>query len=93
MKYEIIDFHTHPFLSQNGNICPYKEYIDLTTENTPEYMKKAGISKMVGSAWCEKNDDESHIEHLIRANDATIKLKEDLNIPFIVATDGIELTV
>ena len=28
MNYKIIDFHTHPFLTSDQNICSYKNYIE-----------------------------------------------------------------
>lgn len=49
MGFEIIDFHAHPFAEPSENICRHKEYCGLTSENTPEYLKKMGISHICGS--------------------------------------------
>ena len=76
MKYEIIDFHTHPFTFPEGNISAHREYIDVTTENTPEYLNKVGISKIVGSAVTKRDPDLSLAENMVKSNDETLKLAE-----------------
>ena len=52
MDYEIIDFHTHPFLDSEYNICGHKEYLNLTKEDTPRLLKNLGVTKICGSALC-----------------------------------------
>ena len=49
-KYEIIDFHTHPFLESKYDISSHKEYLRLTKEDTFRIMKNLGVSKICGSA-------------------------------------------
>lgn len=49
MSFEIIDFHAHPFLSDEDNLCFHKDVMQLTWETTQSEMKKAGISKFCGS--------------------------------------------
>ena len=36
MSFEIIDFHTHPFLDEAGNICVHNEVLSLRTEQIEE---------------------------------------------------------
>ena len=76
MAYDIIDFHTHPFTFPEGNISQHRDYIDLTTENTPDYLRKVGINHIVGSAGCRRIEGESIAEHIKRSNDATMQLAE-----------------
>lgn len=52
MQYEIIDFHTHPFNDSATNICAYKESLDMSEEQTIEYLKGLGITKICGSVLC-----------------------------------------
>ena len=42
---EIIDFHTHPFLSEDDSICIYKQ----TTKTTPQDLFNIGIKRFCGS--------------------------------------------
>ena len=85
MPFEIIDFHTHPFLTAEENICSHAEFCDMSWENTKRDMKKLGVSRIAGSvisaasracvpAW----------ETLRRDNDTALKLSElygDFYIP------------
>ena len=48
--FEIIDFHTHPFLNSSYNICNHKEVLqDMGVENTLSIMKDLGVSKICGA--------------------------------------------
>ncbi len=40
MSFEIIDFHTHPFLETNTNICAHKEFCGMNPENTRKVFEK-----------------------------------------------------
>ena len=88
MTYEIIDFHTHPFLNGDMNICIHKEYCNMSSKNTIAYLKGLGISKICGSviytegpakeAFCNVWDNIRH------SNDAALRIKEqygDFYIP------------
>lgn len=48
-KYKIIDFHTHPFPTNDYNICSHIEYSNMSEENTITDLKKLGIEKICGS--------------------------------------------
>lgn len=48
--FEIIDFHTHPFLHSSYNICNHKEVLqNMGVENTLSIMKDLGVSKICGA--------------------------------------------
>lgn len=70
---EIIDFHTHPFLDCNDNLCKYKDLMDMTPENTMENIKRAGISKFCGSVIKPMTPDFSAFRE---ANREALKLQE-----------------
>lgn len=48
-EFEVIDFHTHPFIEQKSNICGHKEYCNMSAESTVKTMKELGVSKICGS--------------------------------------------
>ena len=60
MKYEIIDFHTHPFNDSATNICAHKEHLDMSAEGTVEYLKGLGVSRICGSIICRNRQDVSY---------------------------------
>ena len=46
MKFEIIDFHAHPFITPDCNICRYKHFSDkITAEDTRRDLESLGTSK------------------------------------------------
>jgi len=49
MKFEIIDFHTHPFLTNEYNICSHKDYCEMSAQSTIDTMKGLGVTKICGS--------------------------------------------
>jgi len=49
MPRKIIDFHTHPYLSDDHNFCFYKESFRLHTDETVDFLKQQGISMICGS--------------------------------------------
>lgn len=49
MSFEIIDFHTHPFAEPSENICRHAEHCNMSPENTPEYLRSLGVSRICGS--------------------------------------------
>ena len=48
-NYEIIDFHTHPFLGPEQIICAHQDHCTLTTDGIEPYFRSLGISKICGS--------------------------------------------
>ena len=50
MKFEIIDFHTHPFLVNDNNICAHKSLLNMNGDTILKLMDMLNISKFCGSA-------------------------------------------
>lgn len=77
--YDIIDFHTHPFLNNITNICSHKEHCDMSVESTFNTMKKLGVSKICGSVIghdlpvSDKNNEWEQIKY---CNNEALKLRE-----------------
>lgn len=81
MSFEIIDFHTHPFLSERTNICAHKDFCNMSAENTLNMFKTLGVSKICGSVISTEKDSWDKIK---ANNDEVLKLKElygDFYIP------------
>ncbi len=49
IDFEIIDFHTHPFLREEDSICIYKDSAPLDAKGFGEKLSSAGISAFCGS--------------------------------------------
>ncbi len=85
MDFEIIDFHTHPFLTPDENICSHKEYCDMSAEHTKRDMEALGISRIAGSVISNKSRaDFPAWETLKEDNDTALKLRDlygDFYIP------------
>lgn len=47
--FEIIDFHIHPFLRSEDNICRYPEHYVMAPERIEADLREAGISRCCGS--------------------------------------------
>jgi len=83
MDFEIIDFHTHPFIEPINNICAHKEFCHMGAENTHEIFKQLKISRICGSVVSTQpfSDPWEKIRH---NNEAALHLKEqygDFYIP------------
>lgn len=55
-NFEIIDFHTHPFLYPADNICRYKDHCAMTAQGILPDLRAAGISKLCGSVIRKRED-------------------------------------
>lgn len=76
MSFEIIDFHTHPFLTPDCNICRYKYFSDsITAEDTKRDLSSLGISKICGSVIAPYNKETFSFSDVKRANDIALDLK------------------
>lgn len=73
MNFEIIDFHTHPFISEEDNLCQHKDVLNMTCDTTYFDMKDAGISKFCGSVIKKNTSDFSVIKN---CNRDALKLRE-----------------
>lgn len=77
MKFEIIDFHTHPFETSEQNICKYKENCNMSIDNTVSTLQNLGITTICGSVVSTqpKRDNESEWDKVKRLNDSALNLK------------------
>ncbi len=80
MSIEIIDFHVHPFILPEDNLCHHKDVLHMTCETTPLDMKNAGISKFCGSVIKKNADDFSVLQ---ACNRDALKLREMYNNDYI----------
>ena len=78
MTFEIIDFHTHPFLDDAGNICQHQSVLSLHPEQIKAQMQALGISKICGSVIRRKIGEETDWQRLKRANEDALRLRERL---------------
>lgn len=77
MPFEIIDFHTHPFLCPENNICNYQRVCNLQSGDILDEMRALGVSKFCGSVIAKAHEeDKSAWDRLKRANDDALKLRE-----------------
>ena len=95
MSFEIIDFHTHPFLSNEDNLCFHQELCHLTAETLPKILASYGISRFCGAVVGKnKAENESDWDHVRRHNDDALKLRDlygDAYIPgFHIHPDYVE---
>lgn len=75
MQFEIIDFHTHPFMDEKTNTCKHKQYCDLSIQGTKAIYEKLGVSKICGSV-IENEINEVKWENISRCNNKALELKE-----------------
>ena len=73
---EIIDFHTHPFLTENDSICIYK----ADTYTTPDDLFSIGIDRFAGSVITYR---DSGIGNTRLSNDAALALRNKYGNKFI----------
>ncbi len=86
-EYEIIDFHTHPFMSNATNICAHTEYCNMNVENTKKLMNEMNVTKICGSVigkMVKAEDGDAVWQEIKACNDEALKLREiygDFYIP------------
>lgn len=78
MNYEIIDFHTHPFITNEYNICKHVQNCNMSAENTLAMMRNLGVSKICGSLINVEplKENETWWDKIRDCNDQALKLKE-----------------
>lgn len=80
---EIIDFHTHPYLGDESNICNHKAQVSMPTEAAKDYLQSMGISKICGSV-ISLGVPETGVEKMLLDNNKALELRErygDFYIP------------
>lgn len=76
MSFEIIDFHTHPFLDGESNICTHQGVLGLKSEDIAGDMQALGISHICGSVlYMKPREGEAPMQRLLRANEGALRLK------------------
>lgn len=80
MSFEIVDFHIHPFISAEDNLCQHKDVLHMTYDTTHLDMKSAGISKFCGSV-IKKNASDFSV--LRSCNRDALRLREIYNNDYI----------
>ena len=98
MSIEIIDFHTHPFIDEQDNICAHRAFCGMNAENTLKTFQKMGVSKFCGSVISYyKGENDTMWDKLRRNNDSALQLRElygDTYIPgFHVHPDYIDESI
>ncbi len=73
---EVIDFHTHPFLSDDTNICSHLSFCPMTAEKTETDLQGIGISKIAGSVIFRTMRKNYTWEYVRELNDDAMKLHE-----------------
>ncbi|MGI6494530.1 MAG: amidohydrolase family protein [Kiritimatiellia bacterium] len=94
MDVEIIDFHTHPFLSPDENICSHAASCAMGPRETEEYLRGLGISRICGSVIGRAVSCWADLVHL---NDDALRLRDlygDFYLPgFHVHPDYVEESI
>jgi len=76
MKLQVIDFHTHPYLTERENLCKYKEAISLDMDEFRHDLEQAGIVHICGSViQPEEGVREEGFEHLKALNRKALEIK------------------
>lgn len=73
MNFEIIDFHTHPFINVDNCICRHKSTTAVSTDITPIHLSESGIGIFCGSVI---NKIGEGFEREIKANSDALLLRE-----------------
>lgn len=85
MTFEIIDFHTHPFLDSETNICAHKDYCNMSVGETVNVFNKLGVSKICGTVISLRNpENKNNWKEIKKNNDRALELKKiygDFYIP------------
>lgn len=97
-NFEIIDFHTHPFMDEKNNICAHKDVCSMSADATYEEFKKLGVSKICGSVIdLSKTRYENNWQKIKANNDIALELKKyygDFYVPgFHVHPDYVDESV
>lgn len=78
MKFEIIDFHTHPFNGPENNICNHKDYCNMSADETVNVFKRLGVFKICGSVISSRAPEKKNCwEEIKHNNDTALELKKN----------------
>ena len=77
--FEIIDFHTHPFVNSKNNICLHAEYCNMSIDGTKKTFESLGISRICGSVlnWGAADGTYANAwEQIADENQTALKLRD-----------------
>lgn len=85
VKYDIIDFHTHVFLTDESNICSHKECCNMSVEDTLAIMDELNISYFCGSVIGkgDSSSSEAMLKTMYDDNNEALALREKYNGRYI----------
>ena len=77
MSFDVIDFHTHPFLTAAQNICDHREACGMSPESTLSGMRSLGVSVFCGSVIAKRPADAGPVgwAELRALNDTALFLR------------------
>ena len=82
--YEIIDFHTHPFIAEQNNICSHKKYCNMSPDDTLNVMSELNITHFCGSVIGGKAEgDNAALAKMIKNNNDALELSRRYNGKYI----------
>ncbi len=76
IQYKIIDFHTHPFITQETNICLHKEYCNMSVEQTEKHFRAFNVDKICGSVISTRLGEIGDFGVVKALNDQALWLKD-----------------
>ena len=81
MQFEVIDFHTHPFIKKENNLCQH--YLDYKMDmgQAKEMMQCLGVKHICGSVLSRGRpleENETWWKRICKFNAEAIKLKDEL---------------
>ncbi len=76
MSFEIVDFHTHPFIQRENNICAHTDYCSMGVNETRSFFEKLGVSTICGSVIGGHQPEETTWEMIKQNNDTALQLRE-----------------
>lgn len=76
--FKFIDFHTHPFLYEDNNICKHIESANMSVSRTKEIYEKLGKTKICGSVLSKSlvNKPDIKWEDVQKLNDVALELEK-----------------
>ncbi len=83
MSFEIIDFHTHPFKTDENSICQYPQYCAHTPAEIKAEMNGFGITKICGAVIKPFDKNNFDWESTKSLNDLGLEIWEELGDFFV----------
>lgn len=74
-RYNIIDFHTHMFDSDELNICTHIEHCNMSASNTKRDLQALGVEKVCGSVINKTHNPSPDFQYIKKLNDKALELQ------------------